>query len=92
MDIVDVIVNLIIPVVFVIIGSILVPYLKEKKLFEYVEIGVHAAEQMFGSGYGEEKLLFVKGWIQKSFKVSDEDLRNIIEAVVYEMNRLKEVY
>ena len=89
MDWIDIIVKFIIPLLGAIITYYVVPLLKEKKLYDYVEIGVKAAEQIFGSKMGEEKFEYVKEWVKGKFNISDEDLKNIIEAVVYEMNKNK---
>ena len=35
---------------------------------------------------GKAKFAHVKEWIQKKFKISDEDLKNMIESAVYELN------
>lgn len=64
-----------------------IPYLKEKKLYDAVAIAVRAAEQIYReTGMGKAKFAHVKEWIQKKFKISDEDLKNIIESAVYELN------
>ena len=89
MDWVEIIVKFIIPLLGAIITYYVVPLLKEKKLYDYVEIGVKAAEQIFGSKMGEQKFEYVKEWVKGKFNVSDEDLKNIIEAIVYEMNKDK---
>lgn len=86
----DFIIKIIIPLLCAIITYYLIPYLKEKKLYDTVVIAVRAAEQIYNqSGKGKEKFEYVKAWVQKKFKISDDDLKNIIESAVYEMNRLK---
>ena len=70
-----------------IITYIIVPFLKEKKLYAYVDIAVRAAEQIFKeSGSGPQKFAYVTEWIKNKFKVTDEDLKRIIEWAVYNMN------
>ena len=87
---VEFVIKVIIPALCTILTLYLIPFLKEKRLYNYVVIAVKAAEQMFlESGKGKEKFAYVREWIQKKFKVTDDDLKNIIEAVVYEMNKEK---
>lgn len=79
----------------VIVTSVVVPLLKKKlgaeKVSEiqvWVEIAVHAAEQLFaGSGKGAEKKKYVLDFLrEKGFDVDDEAIENAIEAAVYDMN------
>jgi hypothetical protein len=87
---VEFVIKVIIPALCTILTLYLIPFLKEKRLYNYVVIAVKEAEQMFlESGKGKEKFAYVREWIQKKFKVTDDDLKNIIEAVVYEMNKEK---
>lgn len=86
MSIIDIIIQFIIPALGAIVTYYIVPLLKEKNLYRYVTIGVYAAEQLYGEGKGTEKFEYVKNWIKDKFKVTDDDLKNIIEAVVLEMN------
>lgn len=82
----DILIQFIIPALGAVVTYYIVPLLKEKNLYRYVTIGVYAAEQLFGSEAGADKFEYVQTWIKDKFKVSDEDLKNIIEAVVLEMN------
>lgn len=87
---VEFVIKIIIPALCAIVTMYCIPFLKEKRIYSYVVIAVKAAEQMFlESGKGKEKFAYVREWIQKKFKVTDDDLKNIIEAVVYEMNKEK---
>lgn len=88
MDWIDIIAKLIIPVLGVVVTYYLIPLLREKNLYRYVTIGVYAAEQLFGSGTGAQKFVYVKNWIKQRFKISDSDLKTIIEAAVLEMNKI----
>jgi len=64
----------------------IIPYLKKNKLYEAVKTAVQAAEQIYNkSGMGVVKFSYVRDWIKQKFKVSDEDLKNIIESAVYEL-------
>ena len=87
---VEFIIKIVIPVLCTILTVYIIPMLKEKKLYNAVVIAVNAAEQIYkDSGMGKEKFAYVKEWIKKKFKVSDEDLKNIIESAVYELNKGK---
>ena len=87
---VEFIIKIIIPALCAILTMYLIPFLKDKRVYNCVVIAVKAAEQIFlESGMGKEKFAYVKEWIQAKFSITDEDLKNIIEAVVYEMNKDK---
>ena len=87
---VEFIIKIVVPLLCTILTFYIIPLLKEKKLYNTVVIAVKAAEQIFKeSGMGKEKFAYVKELIQKKFKVSDEDLKNIIESAVYEINKQK---
>ena len=88
-NITDLIIRIIIPLLGAIITYYIVPLLKEKNLYNQVEIAVKAAEQIFGANTGEQKFEYVKNWIKDKFKITDEELKVIIEAAVYEMNEVK---
>ena len=85
---VDVIIKLIIPLLCTVITAYIIPYLKEKKLYSAVKTAVQAAEQIYKeSGMGAVKFAYVKEWIKKKFKVTNYDLKKIIESAVYELNK-----
>jgi len=88
MDWISILANLVIPVLGIVITYYVVPILREKNLYRYVNIGVYAAEQLFGSGTGAQKYAYVKNWVKQRFKISDSDLKTIIEAAVLEMNKI----
>ena len=68
----------------------IIPFLKDKKLYDAVVIAVKAAEQIYKtSGMGKTKFIYVQNRIKKTFNVKDDDLKNIIESVVYELNKNK---
>lgn len=82
----------------------LVPYLKtlseknnDEKLKQFIKELVKAAEQTIkGPGQGKTKLDTVidqaKTWLSKNnISISDEDLRALIESLVYDLNQMKEV-
>ena len=69
----------------------LIPWLKEKRLFNAVQIAVEAAEQMIlESGAGKEKYDLVLSWLAKKFKISEDQAKQLIEAAVYKMKNKKE--
>ena len=79
----------------VIVTSVVVPLLKKKlgaekvsEIQKWVEIAVHAAEQIFTeTGKGKEKKQYVLDFLrEKGFDVDDEAINNAIEAAVYDMN------
>ena len=87
---VEFIIKIVIPLLCTILTVYVIPLLKQKKLYDAVVIAVNAAEQIYNQrGMGKEKFEYVKEWIKKKFKVSDEDLKNIIESAVYELNKSK---
>lgn len=92
---VDLIINVIIPVLGIIITFIIIPFIIEKTTKEqrdtiiaWVTIAVSAAEQMKDAGLLEmpKKEYVVEFINQKGFKISMEELDLIIEAAVKELN------
>lgn len=87
---VDVIIKLIIPLLCTVITAYIIPYLKEKKLYNAVKTAVQAAEQIYKeSGMGEQKFEYVKSWLNEKFSISADDLKKFIESAVYELNKNK---
>lgn len=80
-----------VPFIVGVVAIFIVPPIKEwlisKNLYDYVVIGVQAAEQIFGSKKGQEKFEYVRSWVMSKFKLSEEDLKMLIEAAVLEMNK-----
>ena len=79
----------------VIVTTVVVPLLKKKlgaekmsELQKWVEIAVHAAEQIItGTGMGQKKKEYVLEFLkQKGYDVDDEAVENAIEAAVFDMN------
>lgn len=65
----------------------LIPWLKEKRIYNYVTIAVRAVEQMIKeSGKGAEKYAIVEQWLVEKFNIKIEDVKKLIESAVYEMN------
>ena len=94
------ILKVIVSVCVALVTAYVIPYikaLKEDKRFESVidmiELAVRAAEQTItGQGQGKikkaEVIRFVSTWLSKNgIEMSDEELSEIIEAVVYQMKQ-----
>ena len=81
-----VIIECVVMLIVAIIGCYLIPFLKERNLYNAVVIAVQAAEQIFNeNGKGAEKFNYVAEWVSNKFKISKADLKNLIESAVYEM-------
>lgn len=86
----SIILKAIISIATVFIINKLIPWMKEKRIYEYVRIAVQAAEQMIKeSGKGKEKYDLVCTWIKAKFDIDELELKNLIESAVYEMNNSK---
>ena len=87
---IDFFIKIVVPTLCLIVTAYLIPFLKEKKLYNYVIIAVSAAEQIFSeSGMGKQKYEYVENWIISKFNIRKEDLKNIIESAVYHLNTQK---
>ena len=83
----DIILGYILPLVLTVAAGYLIIIYRNENVVKWVKIAVEAAEQIYnGSGLGKEKFAYVAEWISKKFKVSETDLKNIIESAVYELN------
>lgn len=83
----NIILGYILPLVLLIVAGYLVKVYRSEEVVKWVKVAVKAAEQIYnGSGQGKEKFAYVSEWISKKFKVSEIDLKNIIESAVYELN------
>jgi hypothetical protein len=83
----NIILGYILPLVLLIVAGYLVKVYRSDEVVKWVKVAVKAAEQIYnGSGQGKEKFAYVSEWISKKFKVSEIDLKNIIESAVYELN------
>lgn len=86
----SIILKAIISIATIFIINKLIPWMKEKRIYEYVIIAVQAAEQMIKeSGKGKEKYDLVCAWIKAKFDIDELELKNLIESAVYEMNNSK---
>ena len=87
---IDILLKCVIFIAVILITGYVIPYLKDKNIYNYVVIAVQAAEQIFKeSGMGKEKFEYVKNWLNKKLNISDDDLKKIIESAVYELNKTK---
>ena len=77
--------ELILSIIAVVASKHLIPWLKEKKLSEAAKIAVEAAEQLIGSGKGQEKYDQASEWLGKKFNLSEEEVKKLIESAVYQM-------
>lgn len=84
-------IKLVVLILFTVWTVYIVPVLKEKNLYRYVKMFVEAAQQMFEdtkkSTANPQKFQYVKTEVQKKFKISDEDLKPIIESEVYKLKQ-----
>lgn len=84
-----------ITLVSVIITGFIVPILKQRlsaekraKLLEYIRIGVAAAEQIYGSKAGQEKMEYVMSFLLDRGVVFDlEEVEAMIESEVYKLTQ-----
>ena len=84
-----------ITLVSVIITGFIVPILRQKlsaekraKLLEYVRIGVTAAEQLYGSKAGQQKMEYVVDFLLKKGVVFDlDEVETMIESEVYKLTQ-----
>ena len=86
----DYLLEVVATIVMIVISTYLVPWLKERRLYDAAVVIVEAAEQIFKiPGAGEEKFEYVKEALLSKFKVSEEDIEDAIEAAVYNINKKK---
>lgn len=86
----DIILGVIVPLALLILAGYLILTYRDEKVLELVRVAVRAAEQIYNSpGMGREKFDYVAEWLSKKFKISKEDLKNLIESAVYELNGSK---
>lgn len=85
--VVDIILGYIVPFILLVAAGYLLKVYRSAEVIKWVGVAVKAAEQIYnGSGQGKEKFAYVSEWISKKFKISEADLKNIIESAVYELN------
>ena len=84
--IVNIILGAIVPLILLIVAGYLIKTFRNNEVIKWVGIAVKAAEQIFEHGMNTEKFTYVSEWISKKFKISEADLKNLIECAVYELN------
>ena len=88
--IVNIVFGYIAPFILLIAAGCLIKNFRDDEVIKWVGVAVKAAEQIYNnSGQGKEKFAYVSEWISKKFKISETDLKNIIESAVYELNNEK---
>lgn len=86
--IVDIILGYVVPFVLLVIAGYLIKHYRDDNVIKWVKIAVKAAEQIYtGDKQGAEKFEYVQQWVADKFKISEEDLKNLIESAVYEINK-----
>lgn len=86
--VVNIILGYVVPLILIVVAVCLVKTFRNDEVVKWAEIAVKAAEQIYReSGLGKEKFAYVSEWLSKKFKISEEDLKNIIESAVYELNQ-----
>lgn len=90
MTILNIILGVVVPFILLVVAGYLIKTYRSDDVIKYVKIAVSAAEQIYNqSGMGKEKFEYVKTWIADKFKISETDLKNLIESAVYELNKDK---
>ena len=74
------------PLVLLVVAIYFIKTYRDERVAKWVDIAVRAAEQIFEHGENEEKFKYVFEWISKKFKISKEELKNLIESSVYIIN------
>lgn len=84
----NILLGYVLPLILLIVAGYLIKNFRDANVIKWVKIAVNAAEQIYkSSGMGKEKFAYVTEWISKKFKISEADLKNIIESAVYELNK-----
>lgn len=85
--------EIIVSILSVIVSCFLIPWLKEKlsaekleKLVKWVKIAVEAAEQLYGSGKGQQKKEYVVSFLlSKGIVFDTNEVEAIIESAVLQL-------
>ena len=86
--IINLVLGFILPFILLVGAFYLIKTYRDDNVIKWVKMAVSAAEQIYkGNGRGKEKFAYVEKWISEKFKISPEDLKNIIESAVFEMNK-----
>ena len=87
---IDFIIEIILPIISLVITTYLIPWLKEKRVYEFVISVVKATEQLSKTLGIDDKFEYASSIIQKNFKLSDDDVERLIEAAVFEISKQKD--
>ena len=87
---IDFIIEIILPIISLVITTYLIPWLKEKRVYEFVISVVKATEQLSKTLGIDDKFEYAASIIQKNFKLSDDDVERLIEAAVFEISKQKD--
>ena len=88
MMIINFILGSILPLILFVSGFYLIKTYRDDNVIKWVKMAVAAAEQIYkGDGKGREKFAYVEKWISEKFRISPEELKNIIESAVFELNK-----
>ena len=82
---INVILGYVVPFILLVIAGYLIKTYRDERVIKYVGIAVKAAEQIFAHGENKEKFDYVFKWISEKFKISETDLKNLIESAVFEL-------
>ena len=86
----NVLLGVIAPFILLIVAGYFILTYRDDKIIKMVTIAVKAAEQIFEHGMNDEKFAYVSKWISEKFKISEADLKNLIESAVYELKKEKD--
>lgn len=85
--IIDIVLGALVPLILLIVAGYLLKTFRSNEVIKWVGIAVNAAEQIFEHGMNDEKFAYVSEWISNKFKISEADLKNLIESAVYELKK-----
>ena len=85
--VIDIILGVVVPFVLLITSGYLIKTHRSDEIMKWVKIAVSAAEQIFEHGDNDAKFDYVVSFIAEKFKISTDDLENLIESAVYELNK-----
>lgn len=87
---IDFIIEIILPVVSLLVSIYIIPWLKEKRVYEFVRSVVKATEQLSKTLNIDDKFKYAAEAIKRKFNLSDEDMKRLIEAAVFEISKQKD--
>lgn len=88
MDIIQIIADLIIPLIALILTAVVLPLVKEWIQNRYAKKLVTAAEQLFGAGTGFLKREYVAEHLKARWKLTDQQVEILIESAVGEFGKV----